>query len=94
MSVMGLMRTIKGTVFTRTASRRASDMRFLPSMPRSRKVPRERSLLWLAYAQGWSHEEIARSLNLKTASLKTLLHRARRRLIDLLRNPRGPGGRP
>ena len=53
--------------------------------------PRERSLLWLAYAQGWSHEEIAASLGLKTASLKCLLHRARRRLIGFLGNPRRGG---
>src|SRR5499426_3987425 len=35
--------------------------------------PRERSLLWLAYAQGFSHEEIAAQLGLRTASLKALL---------------------
>jgi RNA polymerase sigma-70 factor (ECF subfamily) len=46
--------------------------------------PRERSLLWLAYAQGCSHEEIAQTLGLKTASLKALLHRARRRLAALI----------
>jgi RNA polymerase sigma-70 factor (ECF subfamily) len=46
--------------------------------------PRERSLLWLAYAQGCSHEEIARALGLKTASMKALLHRARRRLATIL----------
>lgn len=56
--------------------------------------PRERSLLWLAYAQGWSHEEIAASLGLKTASLKMMLHRARRRLLGLLVNPGKAGGRP
>ena len=50
--------------------------------------PRERSLLWLAYAQGFSHEEIASILGLKTASLKALLFRARRRMVSLL------GGRP
>ena len=59
--------------------------------------PRERSLLWLAYAQGWSHEEIAATLGLKTASLKSLLHRARRRLAALLVAPaeerRDRGGR-
>lgn len=55
--------------------------------------PRERSLLWLAYAQGWSHEEIAAMLGLKAASLKSLLHRARRRLAALLTHPRNPGGR-
>jgi RNA polymerase sigma-70 factor (ECF subfamily) len=46
--------------------------------------PRERSLLWLAYAQGCSHEEIAEVLGVKKASLKSLLHRARRRLLALL----------
>jgi RNA polymerase sigma-70 factor, ECF subfamily len=53
--------------------------------------PRERSLLWLAYAQGWSHEEIAASLGLKTASLKCLLHRARRRLLGVLGKPHRGG---
>ncbi len=51
--------------------------------------PRERSLLWLAYVQGCSHDEIASTHGVKRASLKTLLHRARRRLLDLL----GPGAR-
>jgi len=49
--------------------------------------PRDRSMLWLAYAQGFSHEEIARMLGLRTSSLKALLHRARQRLIALLRLP-------
>ena len=55
--------------------------------------PRERSLLWLAYAQGWSHQEIAASLGLKTASMKALLHRARRRLASLLAAERRHGRR-
>ncbi|MBI3401291.1 MAG: sigma-70 family RNA polymerase sigma factor [Acidobacteria bacterium] len=46
--------------------------------------PRERSLLWLAYAQGSSHVEIAQALGLKTGSIKPLLFRARRRLSALL----------
>lgn len=55
--------------------------------------PRERSLLWLAYVQGCSHEEIAATHGVKRASLKTLLHRARRRLLDLLgRGARQRGG--
>jgi RNA polymerase sigma-70 factor (ECF subfamily) len=53
--------------------------------------PRERTLLWLAYAQGFSHEEIASQLGLRTASLKALLFRARRRLVTLLGNPRSGG---
>src|SRR5262245_13481175 len=47
--------------------------------------PRERSMLWLAYAQGCSHEEIAEMLGLRKASLKALLFRARKRLLGLLR---------
>jgi len=46
--------------------------------------PRERSLLWLAYAQGCSHEEIAEVLGLRKASMKALLFRARKRLLRLL----------
>jgi RNA polymerase sigma-70 factor, ECF subfamily len=51
----------------------------------ARLKPRERDLLWLAYAQGSSHEEIAQTLGLKTSSIKMLLFRARRRLAGLLR---------
>jgi RNA polymerase sigma-70 factor (ECF subfamily) len=47
--------------------------------------PRERDLLWLAYAQGSSHQEIADALGLKRSSIKLLLFRARRRLAALLR---------
>lgn len=51
----------------------------------ARLRPRDRELLWLAYAQGSSHREIADSLGLKTGSIKLLLFRARRRLANLLR---------
>jgi RNA polymerase sigma-70 factor (ECF subfamily) len=47
--------------------------------------PRERALLWLAYAEGSSHREIARALGLKHGSIKPLLFRARRRLAAILR---------
>jgi RNA polymerase sigma-70 factor (ECF subfamily) len=46
--------------------------------------PRERKMLWLAYAHGSSHEEIAETLGLRRASIKMLLFRARRRLAALL----------
>lgn len=46
--------------------------------------PRERAMLWLAYAEGASHREIADVLGLQPASLKTLLFRARRRLAALM----------
>lgn len=48
---------------------------------------RERELLWLAYAEGASHREIAEALGLRTGSIKLLLFRARRRLADILRRP-------
>jgi RNA polymerase sigma-70 factor (ECF subfamily) len=50
----------------------------------ARLKPRERSMLWLAYAQGWSHEEIAAAIGVKTGSLKAMLSRARHRLLTLL----------
>ena len=60
----------------------------------ARLTRRERDLLWLAYAQGSSHDEIAASLGLKTASIKALLFRARRHLASLLgrKSAAGTGG--
>jgi RNA polymerase sigma-70 factor (ECF subfamily) len=49
-----------------------------------RLKPRERMLLWLAYAQGESHRDIADALGLKTGSIKLLLFRARRKLAASL----------
>ena len=45
---------------------------------------RDRALLWLAYVEGESHEEIASSLGVGRRSMKVLLFRARRRLRELL----------
>jgi RNA polymerase sigma-70 factor (ECF subfamily) len=46
--------------------------------------PTQRELLWLAYAQGSSHEEIAEVLGLKAVSVRTMLLRARRKLAGIL----------
>ena len=54
--------------------------------------PREREMLWLAYAQGSSHREIATTVGVKTGSVKPLLFRARRKLAELLRASRSPEG--
>lgn len=48
----------------------------------------DREMLWLAYAEGYSHAEIAEVLAVKAASVRVLLFRARARLVELLR----PGG--
>jgi len=45
---------------------------------------RERAMLWLAYAEGASHREIANVLGLRPASIKLLMFRARRKLAGLL----------
>jgi RNA polymerase sigma-70 factor (ECF subfamily) len=50
-----------------------------------RLKPRERQLLWLAYVEGSSHKEIADCTGLRAGSIRLLLFRARRRLLDFLR---------
>jgi len=50
---------------------------------------RERAMLWLAYAEGASHREIAEVLGMRAGSLKPMLFRARRKLAGLL--GRAPG---
>lgn len=47
--------------------------------------PRDRELLWLAYVEGSSHDEIAALLGLRSASIRSMLHRARHRMADALR---------
>ncbi len=47
--------------------------------------PRDRQLLWLAYADGYTHPEIAEITGLRPASIRILLFRARRKMARLLR---------
>jgi RNA polymerase sigma-70 factor, ECF subfamily len=49
-----------------------------------RLKPAQREMLWLAYAQGASHDEIAAIFGLKSSSIRLLLFRARRKLAELL----------
>ncbi len=48
--------------------------------------PRDRQLLWLAHAEGYSHREIAEITGLGIASIRLLLFRARRKIAHLLQN--------
>jgi len=50
--------------------------------------PRERQLLWLAHAEGYSHREIAAVTGLASTSIRLLLFRARRKIAALLRTPK------
>ena len=51
----------------------------------ARLRPREREMLWLAYAQGSNHRDIAGTVGVKAESVRLLLFRARRKLAELLR---------
>ncbi len=44
----------------------------------------ERALLWLAYVEGHEHREIAEMLGLKSLSVRVLLFRARRKLVNIM----------
>lgn len=48
--------------------------------------PRERQLLWLAHAEGYSHKEIAEIMGLRSPSIRLMLFRARHRLAELLKD--------
>jgi RNA polymerase sigma-70 factor (ECF subfamily) len=46
--------------------------------------PQQRSLLWLAYVEGFDHREIAAAAGVRESGVKVLLFRARKALADLL----------
>lgn len=56
--------------------------------------PRDRQLLWLAHAEGYTHKEIAEITGLASASIRLLLFRARRKIAGLLREQAARPGRP
>jgi RNA polymerase sigma-70 factor (ECF subfamily) len=62
-----------------------------PAMARMR--PRERQILWLAHAEGYSHREIAEITGLSAAGIRLLLFRARRKIARLLRKQMDAGRR-
>ena len=57
----------------------------------ARLEPKQRRMLWLAYAEGSSHEEIAGILGVKAANVRALLFRARRKMAKLLAGGNGRG---
>ncbi len=66
-----------------------SDARTMLGPALMKMKPRERQLLWLAYAEGYSHKEIAAITGLASASIRLLLFRARRRIAALLEQKGG-----
>jgi RNA polymerase sigma-70 factor, ECF subfamily len=53
----------------------------------ARMKPRERQLLWLAHAEGYSHKEIAEVTGFASTSVRLLLFRARRKIAQILQEP-------
>jgi RNA polymerase sigma-70 factor, ECF subfamily len=71
----------------------ASESRMMLGPALGNMRPRERQLLWLAYAEGYSHREIASITGLASASIRLLLFRARRKIARLLRENAADDGR-
>jgi RNA polymerase sigma-70 factor (ECF subfamily) len=46
---------------------------------------RDRTLLWLAYAEGYTHREMGEVMGVGAASVRVLLSRARKRFLDLMK---------
>ncbi len=65
------------------AERAESAALLWPAMRQLR--PRDRQILWLAYAEGYTHHEIAEVTGLASTSIRLLLFRARRKAAKLLR---------
>lgn len=57
----------------------------------SRLKEQERVLLWLAYVEGYDHQQIAQIANVNKLSVKVLLFRARRKLAQLIEGERDEG---
>jgi len=65
----------------------SSDSQMILGPALARMRPRDRQLLWLAHAEGYSHREIAEITGLATASIRLMLFRARRKIARLLQVP-------
>jgi len=78
--------------FAATASSAQSDSQAVLGPALKQMRPRDRQLLWLAYAEGYTHREIAEVTGLASASIRLLLFRARRKIARLLREQDPKGG--
>jgi RNA polymerase sigma-70 factor (ECF subfamily) len=70
--------------FAAVSTTAQSDSRIVLGPALAKLTLRDRQLLWLAYAEGYSHKEIAEVTGLASASIRLLLFRARRRIAALL----------
>jgi RNA polymerase sigma-70 factor (ECF subfamily) len=79
--------------FAASANTAQSESQILLGPALRQMKPRERQLLWLAHAEGYSHREIAQVMGVASASIRLMLFRARRKIAALLREQQTPTGR-
>jgi RNA polymerase sigma-70 factor, ECF subfamily len=77
------------SAFARGGGQAQSDRQMLLGPAMAQMSPKERQMLWLAHAEGYSHREVAEVLGLGSASVRLLLFRARRKMARLLGEERG-----
>ena len=65
----------------------SSDLRVDVAQAMAKLKPRERALLWLAYVEQYSHDEVAEIMDLRSRSVRVLLSRARKKLAKVLGKP-------
>lgn len=70
--------------FARSGDAAQSDSQMMLGPAMAQMRPRDRQLLWLAHAEGYSHREIAEVTGLGSTSVRLLLFRARRKIARLL----------
>ncbi len=70
--------------FTSTDRSSQADSQAILGPALARMRPRDRQLLWLAHAEGYSHHEIAQITGLGSASIRLLLFRARHKIARIL----------
>jgi RNA polymerase sigma-70 factor (ECF subfamily) len=80
--------------FVAVSTSAQSDSRILLGPALAQLRLRDRQVLWLAYAEGYSHREIAEVTGLASASVRLLLFRARRKIAAILREQKSQGGLP
>jgi RNA polymerase sigma-70 factor (ECF subfamily) len=69
-----------------------SDSQAILGLALAQMRPRDRQLLWLAHAEGYSHREIAQITGLTSASIRLLLFRARHKIARVLSAQAAPSG--
>jgi RNA polymerase sigma-70 factor (ECF subfamily) len=80
--------------FAATANSAQADSQAILGPALAQLRPRDRQLLWLAHAEGYSHREIAEVTGLASASIRLLLFRARLKIARLLKNQNRPALNP